>query len=77
MAYTKEDLQAVESAITKLATGQRVTEVRFAGRLMKYSELSLDKLEGIRSTIAQSLAPKGRGPFTGKSYRVVQSGKGL
>lgn len=77
MAYTQDDLQAVQTAITKLATGQRVTEVRYAGRTMRFSELSLDKLKSVRDEIAASLRPRGSGPFMGKSHRIVQAGKGL
>lgn len=69
MAYTPEDLAAIERAI---ASGERI--VRFADRSVEYR--SVDELIAARDRIAADQAPQ-RAPFAGRTWLADQSGKGL
>lgn len=54
MAYTAEDLAAVEEAIVNLATGTREIEIAFsAGYRVKYHEATLDELLKLKAIIQQ------------------------
>lgn len=76
MAYTAEDLAAVDRAIVALQTGERVTEIRFADRLVKYQEIDAKQLKALRDEIARQLGPK-RVPLGGRTWACAQGGKGL
>lgn len=63
MAFTTDDLAAIDRAIVALASGQRAAEVRFAdGRLVKYSEASLEQLRALRASVAAEVAPVAQDP---------------
>lgn len=51
MAYTEADLQAVQDAITKLQSGERVVQVAHDGHVVKYAEVELDELMRLRNQI--------------------------
>ena len=55
MAYTKENLTAVQNAIIALATGTRAVEVSFGKTTLKYGETDIAKLQALKSEIATSL----------------------
>jgi len=76
MAHTAQDLAAIDAAIVALGTGERVTEIRFTDRLVKYQDISLNELRKLRADVARQLAPQ-RVPFSGRSWQCVQGGKGL
>lgn len=49
MAFTREQLQAVEAAIVALSTGERVVEVRFgANEVTRYATAELPQLISLR-----------------------------
>jgi len=51
MAYTEADLQAVQDAINKLQSGERVVQVAHDGHVVKYAEVELDELIALRTQI--------------------------
>ena len=58
MAFTSDDVAAVERAIVALATGERTAEVHFAdGRLVKYSEAQLGTLRELHAFLEGKAAP--------------------
>lgn len=57
---TQADLDAINAAIAALIAGQRVTEVRFSDRTVKYAEVSLNQLQAERERIQQAIAPASR-----------------
>lgn len=80
MAHTAEDRVAVERARIALAAGERVSEIRFTDRLVKYAEPpSLSELNDLLEAINQDLANAGqrRIPFAGRTWLGMQRGKGL
>lgn len=63
MAFTTDDLNAVDRAIVALASGQRTAEVRFAdGRTVKYSDTSLNDLRALRASMSAEVAPVAQDP---------------
>ncbi len=59
MAFTSADVDAIDTALRLLASGQRTAEVRFAdGRAVKYQAANVDELLRIRA-LAQSSANGG------------------
>lgn len=76
MAYTAQDLSAVDAAIVTLTTGGRVTEIRFSDRLVKYQEVNVGELRKLRADIARQLGPK-RVPLSGRTWACTQHGKDL
>lgn len=63
MAFTTEDLAAVDRAIVALASGQRTAEVRFAdGRTVKYSDATLNDLRSLRASMSAEVAPVAQDP---------------
>lgn len=76
MAYTREQLNAVEAAIVDLARGERVVEVRFGpNESTRYATAELPQLIALRETMAAEVikAESGRRP---RGYRLSHS-KGL
>lgn len=55
MAFTSTDLANVETAITELAIGQRVTQITIAGKTVTYQATDLRKLYELRSLIQAEL----------------------
>jgi len=45
LAALQADIEAIETAIKKFAAGDRVSEVRFADRTIKYSEITMPQLQ--------------------------------
>jgi len=76
MAYTAQDLAAIDRAIVALTTGERVTEIRFADRTVKYQNATANELRALRADIARQLGPQ-RVPLSGRTWNAVESGKGL
>lgn len=63
MAFTNDDLNAIDRAIVALASGERTAEVRFAdGRTVKYSDATLNDLRSLRASIAAEVAPVAQDP---------------
>lgn len=67
MAYTIEDLERVEEAITKLQSGERVVQVAHDGHVVKYAEVELTELLTLRNRIKAQVKVAGS-----KSKRRVQ-----
>lgn len=76
MAYTTQDLAAIDSAIVALLSGERVTEIRFTDRLVKYQEVTANELRTLRGEIVRQLGPQ-RVPLSGRTWATAQTGKGL
>lgn len=76
MAFSAADLTAIDQAIVKLMAGERVTEIRFTDRLVKYQEVTVAELRALRGQIAGQLGPQ-RVPFAGRTWNAVEGGKGL
>lgn len=80
MAHTAEDRAAVERARIAIASGERVTEIRFTDRLVKYADPpTLAELNELLGAIDRDLASDGkqRVPFSGRTWGCAQTGKGL
>jgi len=76
MAYTAADLASIDAAIVALITGERVTEIRFTDRLVRYQDVSVADLRKLRADVAAQLAPR-RVPFSGRTWLCAQQGKSL
>ena len=76
MAYTPQDLAAIDSAIVALLAGERVTEIRFTDRLVKYQEVTANELRTLRGEIVRQLGPQ-RVPLAGRTWACAHVGKGL
>lgn len=75
MAWTQEDVDAVKAAILKLATGERVVTVSYAGppaRSVTYHATDLASLRTLYSEMQGAVTAA-----TGSSYRLVTTRKGL
>jgi len=68
---TIDDLAAIDAAILALATGERVTEARIEGQLVRYAEADLPQLRALRAEVANRLQGGG------KRLYATQTGKGL
>jgi len=56
MSFTSTDLENIEDAIIKMATGDRASMVTLeSGKIIKYAETSIEALRSLRSIIQQSL----------------------
>lgn len=78
MAYTKQDFDAVKAAILAIASGERVTEIRFSDRLVRYADPpSLKDLKAILAAIAGDLSGPVCRPLAGRTWNVVEESKGL
>lgn len=76
MAFTADDIQAVEAAIRRLAEGKRVTEIRFSDRTVRYESATLDDLIALRDRIRAEIASS-RSSGRSRVFRVYRAGKGL
>lgn len=56
LSALQADIEEINAAIKKFATGDRVSEVRFADRIIKYSDISLPELQAERDRL-MSLVP--------------------
>lgn len=68
---TADDLAAIDAAILALATGERVTEARIEGQLVRYAEADLPQLRALRAEVANRLQGGG------KRLYATQTGRGL
>lgn len=68
LAALQADIVAVETAIKNFASGDRVSEVRFADRTIKYSEISLPELQTELARL-QSQLPASSGRARTVRYR--------
>lgn len=55
MAYSSTDLESVQTAVLKLATGERVVSVSIEGKTIEYSRPDLGKLETLRNNIISEI----------------------
>ena len=55
MAFTSTDLASIEAAIIEFATGTREVQVAIGGKLIKYAETDIDKLEALATRIKAAL----------------------
>jgi len=56
MAYTQDDLSAVQAAVIALATGKRVVKVMLSsGKMIEYDSAGLKDLKQLRSEIQSEL----------------------
>ncbi|WP_269497249.1 gpW family head-tail joining protein [Castellaniella sp. S9] len=76
MSYTQADLTAIDAAIVALLSGERVTEIRFADRWVKYHDVSVNDLRALRDEIARKLGTQ-YAPLHGRTWYAVQGTKGL
>lgn len=53
---TQQDLDAINAAIAKLIAGERVTEVQYSDRTVRYQRVSLAELKAERARIEAELA---------------------
>jgi hypothetical protein len=53
--YTKLDLQNIEEAIAKLQSGTRVVSVSYGDHVVKYADVNLAELLGLRQRIKSEL----------------------
>jgi hypothetical protein len=60
MAYTETDLQAVDDAITKLQSGERVVQVAHDGHVVRYAEVQLKDLITLRNQIKSGIKIPGQ-----------------
>lgn len=67
LAALQADIATVETAIKNFASGDRVSEVRFADRIIKYSEITLPELQGELSRL-QSRLPVATGRVRPMTY---------
>lgn len=75
MAYTQEDLTAVDDLIKLYSTGKAVEEYEIKGRRLKYKHLSLTELQTLRRTIEGAmLASTGQ---KRRRYALITTDKGL
>ncbi len=56
MSYTSEDLQSVQEAIIKLATGERVVQVRVGDQLIEYAPADMEALRTLKGEISLALS---------------------
>lgn len=68
LASLRDNIDAVKDAIQKFAAGDRVSEVRFADRLVKYAEVTLPQLRDELSRLEAQL-PKQSGRIRPMIYR--------
>ena len=76
MAYDSTDLANIQTAITRLISGDQVVEVTRDGRTTKYTAASLDQLRILRREIlneVNSTSSSAENPRTA----VIKSRKGL
>jgi hypothetical protein len=73
VAYTVDDLTAVNSAISRLMAGERVVQISKGDMMVEYGQAKLQELRDYRSEIIASLkATAGR-----SSHFRVATSKGL
>jgi hypothetical protein len=60
MAYTETDLQAVDDAIAKLQSGERVVQVAHDGHVVRYAEVQLKDLITLRNQIKAGIKIPGQ-----------------
>lgn len=70
MAYSTEDLAAVDRALVALASGECVSQVRLSNRMVQYAEIDTAKLNDLRAAIVRELQPV-RVPLHGRAWRVT------
>lgn len=76
MSYTQQDLTAVDNAIVALLSGERVTEIRFVDRWVKFHDVSVTDLRALRDEIARKLGTQ-YAPLHGRTWYARQNTKGL
>ncbi len=75
MAFNADDLRLVEDALRSLATGHRVTEMRFSDRVMRYESATVNDLLKLRDQVKTELAAKH--PRQSRMVRLYHAGKGM
>ncbi|NTU68937.1 MAG: hypothetical protein HGB02_08670 [Chlorobiaceae bacterium] len=67
LATLKDNIEAIETAIRAFTAGDRVSEVRFGDRTIKYSEITLPELNAERARL-MSQVPKAAGRVRQMKY---------
>lgn len=74
MAFNAADLTAIDAALLKLADGERVTEVRFSDRTVRYESANMNDLLKLRQNIlAEAPSAAGRS----RQIRLFRSSRGI
>lgn len=73
MAYSAADLAAIDTAILKIVNGQREVQVKYGDMQVTYSDVDIDKLRALRSSMQSEIA----GTAGRRRTTVVSTGKGL
>lgn len=74
MAFIAADLTAIDAALLNLANGERVTEVRFSDRTVRYESANMNDLLKLRQSIQ---AEAGQQPGRSRQVRLFRSGRGI
>ena len=74
MAFIAADLTAIDAALLNLANGERVTEVRFSDRTVRYESANMNDLLKLRQSIQ---AEAGQQPGRPRQIRLFRSGRGI
>ena len=75
MAFNADDLRVVEDALRTLAMGQRITEMRFSDRVMRYESATVNDLLKLRDQVKAEIAAQR--PRQGRMVRLFHAGKGM
>lgn len=73
MAYTAADLAAVDAAILAIVNGERQVQVRYEDRQVTFSDVDIDKLRTLRTSMQSEIA----GAAGRRRTTVVSTSKGL
>ncbi|MBJ7591985.1 gpW family head-tail joining protein [Aeromonas veronii] len=65
MSYTQADLDAIRTAMRKLAIGDRVGEFQHGGTRIKYGDVTMKELEAYEKEILRHLSPRRRVVYIG------------
>ena len=76
MAFIANDLLIVEDALRQLASGKRITEVRFSDRTVQYEAASMKDLLSLRQNIQSELA-NSDAQRRSRQVRLYSRGKGI
>lgn len=76
MAYTNEDITAVDELIKLYTSGKAVESYEIRGRKLQYKHLSVKELQTLRRTIETSLLQTTTGRKR-QRYGLITTGKGL
>ncbi len=55
MAYTKEDVNALDDHFQRISTGQKAIEYEIRGRKARFKEMSVDEYQHLRQLMLRSI----------------------